>query len=246
MFRSLYTKSPSPILRHFCDLRTHLRFLTSTPLTRSFSSTISAVKEQLKNTSFTVSYLINSCGLSPQAAISASKKVQFLTPERPDSVLTLLNKHGFTNSQMAKIVKNDPRILLYDSGKLFLPKVFKFFSLLESLAQPWHIAQFISSNPPLLSTSLRNRIIPGYEFLMNALLFDDDMVIKAMSNQSRILRQDVEKISAPNLLFLRRIGTPQSLIRQILMHHPSVLCRKADKFLDKIKELIDMGFALQE
>ncbi|KDP43836.1 hypothetical protein JCGZ_20846 [Jatropha curcas] len=140
---------------------------------------------------------------------------------------------------MAKIVKNDPRILLYDSEKIILPK-FKFFSSI-GITGPT-LAQFISSNPPLLSTSLRNRIIPGYEFLMNALLFDDDMGIKAMSNQSRILRQDVEKISAPNLLFLRQIGTPQSLIQQILMHHPSVLCHKADKFHDKIKELIDMGF----
>ncbi|KDP43848.1 hypothetical protein JCGZ_20858 [Jatropha curcas] len=35
---------------------------------------------------------------------------------------------------------------------------------------------------------------------------------------------------------------PQSLIKQIFVHRPSLLCHKADKFRDKIKELIDMGF----
>ncbi|XVF66255.1 hypothetical protein PTKIN_Ptkin10aG0020600 [Pterospermum kingtungense] len=44
--------------------------------------------------SFTVSYLINSCGLSPDSALSVSKRVHFETPEKPDSVISLLKTHA--------------------------------------------------------------------------------------------------------------------------------------------------------
>ncbi|KDP43845.1 hypothetical protein JCGZ_20855 [Jatropha curcas] len=62
------------------------------------------------------------------------------------------------------------------------------------------------------------------------------------SSRSRILLCDVEKICAPNLLVLRQIGMPQSVIQQLLLHKANLLCFKADKFCDKIKELINMEF----
>ncbi|KAK2990590.1 hypothetical protein RJ640_019870 [Escallonia rubra] len=60
--------------------------------------------------SHAVSYLINSCGLSADAAISVSKKVHFRTLEGPNSVLALLRNHGFTKSQVAQFVKSDEKI----------------------------------------------------------------------------------------------------------------------------------------
>ena len=73
---------------------TQLHFLGNiTPFViRCFSSS--------KQHSFTVSYLMNSCGLSPETALSASRKVQFETPERADSVLALLRNYGCTNTHL--------------------------------------------------------------------------------------------------------------------------------------------------
>ncbi|KDP43842.1 hypothetical protein JCGZ_20852 [Jatropha curcas] len=182
---------------------------------------------------------MNSCGLSREAANSISKRVQFVNPERPDCVLAFLNKHGFCNFQITKIIKSRPQLLLADPEKTFLPKL-NFFSSV-GITGP-NLAKLISSLPALLITSLRNQIIPAYEFLKSALLFDDDMVIRSLRSQSRFLLCHVEKTSAPNLLVLREIGMPQSVIQHILIHHPKLLCHKAEKFHDKIKELIDMGF----
>ena len=63
---------------------TQLHFLRNTTpyIFRSFSA--------YNQHSFTVSYLVNSCGLSPETAFSASEKIHFENPKNPDSVLALL------------------------------------------------------------------------------------------------------------------------------------------------------------
>ncbi|KDP42804.1 hypothetical protein JCGZ_23746 [Jatropha curcas] len=141
------------------------------------------------------------------------------------------------------MVKRRPNLLLADPEKTILPKL-NFFSSI-GMAGP-DIANVISSCPLILTCSLRNRIIPVYEFLKCALLFDDDLLIKAMSKPSRNFLQDVESVSAPNLLVLREIGMPQSVIQLILIHYFNLLCCNVDKFSNKIKEVISMGFCPRE
>ncbi|XP_068304272.1 transcription termination factor MTERF15, mitochondrial-like [Pyrus communis] len=72
---------------------------------------------------FTVSYLINSCGLSPKHALSAAKKVHFDTPEGPNSVLNLLEDHGFDKTHISHLVKKHPHLLLFNPEKTLLPKL---------------------------------------------------------------------------------------------------------------------------
>lgn len=62
----------------------------------------SAQEKDIKQHSFTVSYLIESCGLSPETAISASKFVNFKSSKKPDSVILLLREYGFENAQISK------------------------------------------------------------------------------------------------------------------------------------------------
>ncbi|XP_016652495.1 PREDICTED: uncharacterized protein LOC107880139 [Prunus mume] len=87
-------------------------------LCRHFTSEISANQHN-----FTVTYLINSCGLSPKAAISASKKVELQTPERADSVLALVRNHGLSEAQLSKFVRLHPEVLLADPEQTLLPKL---------------------------------------------------------------------------------------------------------------------------
>ncbi|OMO87117.1 Mitochodrial transcription termination factor-related protein [Corchorus olitorius] len=61
--------------------------------------------------SFTISYLINSCGLSPKSAKLASKRVHFETPEKPDSVMSFLKNQSFSPSQIAELITRAPKIL---------------------------------------------------------------------------------------------------------------------------------------
>ncbi|CAA3025582.1 Hypothetical predicted protein [Olea europaea subsp. europaea] len=71
--------------------------------------------------SYTISYLINSCGLSKEKAIFASEKVHFGSPKKPNSVLTLLKKHGFSKTHIANLVRKRPVLLLYNPEKTRLP-----------------------------------------------------------------------------------------------------------------------------
>ncbi|XVF38681.1 hypothetical protein REPUB_Repub20aG0122900 [Reevesia pubescens] len=103
-----------------------LNFLQKTlpliPLsTRYYISTNAADKH-----SFTVSYLINSCGLSPEYALSISKRVQFGTPEKPDSVISFLKKHGFSQPQIINLLERRPKLFSADVEKNLAPK-FEFF-----------------------------------------------------------------------------------------------------------------------
>ena len=85
-------------------------------------------KTTSKQHPFTVTYLINSCGLSSESAISASEKVQFQSPERPDLVLALLRNYGFSRTQISNLIRKRPILLLYNPENILLPKL-EFFSL---------------------------------------------------------------------------------------------------------------------
>ncbi|KAK7845470.1 hypothetical protein CFP56_009232 [Quercus suber] len=78
---------------------------------------------------FTVSYLVNSCGLSPKSALLASNKVHFQNPDRPDSVLSLLKENGFDNTQITKLIRSRPTLLLADPENTLLPKIEFFRSI---------------------------------------------------------------------------------------------------------------------
>ncbi|KAL9677603.1 hypothetical protein QQ045_005836 [Rhodiola kirilowii] len=44
---------------------------------------------------FTISYLVDSCGLTEEAATSAAKTFNLKSAEKPDKVLSLLRDYGF-------------------------------------------------------------------------------------------------------------------------------------------------------
>ncbi|RZC82230.1 hypothetical protein C5167_045012, partial [Papaver somniferum] len=69
---------------------------------------------------FVASYLINSCGLTQDKAISASKKLNFKTTSNPDSVISLLKTYGFTH--ISKLINKSPFILSFNPHKTLKPK----------------------------------------------------------------------------------------------------------------------------
>lgn len=79
--------------------------------------------------SLTVSYLVNSCGLSLESAISASKKLHIGTTDQPDSVLTLLKSIGLGGSQIRSLIVKRPLILVADASKTLKPNVEVFGSV---------------------------------------------------------------------------------------------------------------------
>ncbi|GMN46485.1 hypothetical protein TIFTF001_015669 [Ficus carica] len=147
--------------------------------------------------SFTVSYLINSVGLSPQSALSASKYVNFESPEKPDKVINLFRKYGFTQIQISSIVRISPLILSFSAEKFFLPKL--EFLEAKGISRP-EMAKMPSVFPGLLRSNLCKTIMPSYEFFRD-LFQSDEKTIQAVKYRPDILGS-VEKYVAPNIAIL--------------------------------------------
>ncbi|XP_058200179.1 transcription termination factor MTERF15, mitochondrial-like [Rhododendron vialii] len=191
-----------------------------------------------KGDSYVVSYLIDSCGLSPENAISASKKLEFETPERPDSVLDLLRTYGFTETQISKLVGKRPRLLVADPEKILLPKL-EFFQTLDVSRSD--LARILSGSPIIFGRSLENHIIPSYNFL-KSVLQSDKKVLSAMKHTSWNVSADYTTFGVPNLAILREFEVPESSIGFLLAHHPEAILKKHEQFKEIVNMVKEMGF----
>ncbi|CAN6697228.1 unnamed protein product [Malus baccata var. baccata] len=205
-------------------------------LCRRFTSEISETHHD-----FTVNYLINSCGLSPESAISASKWVELRSPKSADSVLSLLSNHGFSETQISYIVRNHSQVLNSNPEKTLLPKLEFFASLGLSEGD---LAKTLAYEPKLLSTSLEKRIAPTYDFLRS--LISQKNVVSVLRRGSWIFAEGHSKKVAPNIEVLRDSGIPQSCISHLLAYHPKVFMRKPKELGELVDEVKQMGFNLQK
>ncbi|GMN62388.1 hypothetical protein TIFTF001_031467 [Ficus carica] len=188
--------------------------------------------------SFTVSYLINSIGFSPETALSASKHVNLKTREKPDKLINLFEKYGFTQIQISKLVRGNPRLLLLDAEKTILPKL--EFLVAKGISGP-EMAKMLSAFPRILSASLAKQIMPSYDFFRG--LFQSDVkLIAAVKRCPDILTYNVEKHVSVNIDILRKHGVPDSNIPTLLLHHPRSLMVSPDGFRKIVEEVEEMGF----
>ncbi|TXG63623.1 hypothetical protein EZV62_010617 [Acer yangbiense] len=181
--------------------------------------------EEQKKISFTVSYLTNSCGLPLESAVSVSKHVKFLSPERPDVVLRLLRDHGFANTHISKLVKKLPSVLLAKPEETLLPKLEFLHSIGVSSSD---ITNTICWNPNFLSRSLQKCIIPCYNSLKSFLDNDDKKSLKVFRQTSWITMHNLQKNIVANASILREHGVPPSTISQLLTCYPSVMALNVD------------------
>ncbi|GAB2217266.1 hypothetical protein Droror1_Dr00000438 [Drosera rotundifolia] len=96
--------------------------------TSSAAAVVASTQDELQQ-SFLASYLIDSCGVSPQRAVDLSgiyaNKLRFDTPEKPDSMRASLRNSGFTDDDITKLISYDPVLLSY-SEETLLPKIHFF------------------------------------------------------------------------------------------------------------------------
>ncbi|XP_038684665.1 uncharacterized protein LOC119984645 [Tripterygium wilfordii] len=184
--------------------------------------------------SFAVSYLINSCGFSPESALKASKHVQFESPEKPDSVIAFLNNHGFSKTQISEVVKKYPILLASDPEKTLLPK-FEFCDS-KGVSRPL-LVKIICFDPSILHRSLESQWVPSFEIL-NDVLKSDEKTIFAIT---RYLAHGPKTYLRPNVNILKENGVPESNIAKILYHHPRIFFCKPDQFRESVEEVKRMG-----
>ncbi|KAK2646237.1 hypothetical protein Ddye_021432 [Dipteronia dyeriana] len=188
--------------------------------------------------SFAVSYLINSCGLSLDSALRASKNVKFETPENPDLVLSFLKNRGFSNSHISVFVRKLPSLLLSNPEKTFLPKFEFFYS--KGVSSP-DLVKILCLEPNILQASLEERIIPCFGFLKDFLKSDGD-VIASFKIQPRFLTGFIETYVSSNVEFLQENGVPKSNITALLLRYAHRFTRNPDIFKKTVEQVKGMGF----
>ncbi|KAK6164751.1 hypothetical protein DH2020_001615 [Rehmannia glutinosa] len=209
-------------------------------LVKSFSSLKSSpgVCENVSDKSFTISYLVNSCGLSSKDAISVSKKVCFKSHEKPDAVLELLKQYGFTNADIPRLVTRWPGVLVSRPKKNLLPKL-EFF---RSIGVPLpFLAQKLTIYPYVLRCSLKNSIIPWYNDL-KSLLQSDKRVVLVFSRAPRGFGRFCKGGISSNTSILRERGVPESSIASLVMHLPAFLVIRKEKLAVYVDRAVEMGF----
>ncbi|KAM5579466.1 hypothetical protein ABKV19_009310 [Rosa sericea] len=219
-------------------------FQKASPFSRSYASLLGSAIDNEKGHSFTVSYLINSCGLSPEVALSLSKKqkrVQFESPEKPDSVIKLLKHYGLNDTHVFNIVKKRPDLLLANAEKILLPKLEFFASIGLSGTD---LAQLVSGNPNVLNFSLERNLRPCYD-MIKSLPIPDKMVGRVFSKlyQGFVVRANVLSNIAPNIAFLKEVQVPESSVNLCLSNTLFAVSRENQKFKENVEKVISMGIS---
>ncbi|XP_024171981.1 uncharacterized protein LOC112177985 [Rosa chinensis] len=191
---------------------------------------------------FTVSYLVNSCRLSPEAAVVASHKVKFQSLVKPDSVLALFRQYEFSDTQISTLVRRYPLILVADVKNNLLPKLEFLCSIGISRLD---LAKMLSHKPILLTPSLENSIIPCYTFLKSVVL-SDSKVVYIWKRNSWIFGANLSKNVIPNIGLLKELGMPDSCIASLVTYHAEIVMRKPEAFSELVSEVKEIGFDLEK
>ncbi|OIV90807.1 hypothetical protein TanjilG_15541 [Lupinus angustifolius] len=210
---------------------------------KSFTSGTSLKSESQTNHhkfhNFTVSYLINSCGLSPDLALKISKKIKLKNQDGPDVVLDLLKNYGFSEKQLSILIKRLPSVLLAEPDKTLLPKL-KFFQSIGM--SEIDLPRIIIGNCSLLTLGLKNNIIPRYN-IIRSLLRSDEEVVSTLKHGPRYFHgYEVINDSVQNIEVLRRLGLPQGSISLLVTNFPSVVFMKHSRFNEAVEATKEMGF----
>ncbi|XP_010251898.1 PREDICTED: transcription termination factor MTERF15, mitochondrial-like [Nelumbo nucifera] len=206
--------------------------LVQNPSLKSFSTTVATVCRG-QPLSFTVQYLINSCGLSLETALSTSKQFQLdeSKPDRYDSVLTLLKTHGFSKTHIAELIKKHPSVLLINADKILKPKM-EFllgFGFSDSA-----VSDLVISNPSIFDRSLKSRLKPSLDILMKHVQSKEE-VLKAIKRSSWLITFNLSQTLQPNVELLIKEGVPISGISKLIVHQPRVLLQKTDRLVSTIE-----------
>ncbi|WJX90618.1 hypothetical protein P8452_72494 [Trifolium repens] len=177
--------------------------------------------------SFTVSYLTNTCGLSPNKALKASKLIRFNTPNKPDSVIAFFKTHGFSNDKIQSIIHKAPSLLTFDPIKTILPK-FQFLS--SKGASPSDIVDTVTRAPNFLRASLDKQLIPAFQLVLEEIKelgFDPSsykFCMALLAKRAITKSQWDAKIGA-----LKSWGCSEDEIFNAFKKQPNIMLRSPDK-----------------
>ncbi|XP_065867301.1 transcription termination factor MTERF6, chloroplastic/mitochondrial-like [Euphorbia lathyris] len=170
------------------------------------------------SSSFTVDFLVNSCGLSLESALSVSNKFQLnhKTPQKPQSVLQLLKSHHFSDTHVAQLIAKRPQVLncrIHDNLKP------KFEYLVEIGFEGELLPHIILSNSEIIGKSLGSGIKPSVQFL-RLFLDSDEKFLMVVKRSPWLLGRNMKILLKRNVDVLMKEGVPAHVVDKLLILHP--------------------------
>ncbi|GJM88536.1 hypothetical protein PR202_ga04610 [Eleusine coracana subsp. coracana] len=216
-----------------------LEYQLQTNLTLPQSTRAAIAPDPNPSHTTTASYLVASCGLSP-AARRRNRGLPW-GPHRlhcqgrrgPRS----LRHYGFSDTQIAYLIRQSPRLLLIDPDKILRPKL-EFFA---SLGFP--VGYLVRKS--ILEHSLNKHIIPCVEFL-RGILGTDANIRLAASRFPYSFIFDPEKKMRPALQALRRHGLSEEVISKLVLIQIGVLRLAPDRIAQIIEDLEALGLPVSD
>ncbi|ESQ29149.1 hypothetical protein EUTSA_v10023457mg [Eutrema salsugineum] len=187
-----------------------------------------------KGQNFTVSYLVDSLGLTAKLAKSISRKVSFEDSENPDSVLSLFRSYGFADSQISNIITGYPLLLIADAETSIGPKL---QSLQSRGASTSELTEILSKVPKILGKDRSFSVY--YDFVKE--IVEADKSSKYVKLCHSLPQGSKQENKLRNVSALRELGMPQKLLFSMLVSKCPHICGK-ERFEESLKKVVEMGF----
>ncbi|KFK38145.1 hypothetical protein AALP_AA3G075200 [Arabis alpina] len=208
----------------------------------SATATVTAdasLKHGRKGKNFTVSYLVDSLGLTTKLAESISRKVSLENKGNPDSVLNLLRTYRFTDSQISSIITDYPLLLTLDAERSLTPKL----QFLQSRgASSSELTEILTKVPKIFGIKKDKAISIYYDFVKEIIVADKSSKFEKLCHSSLPLEGCKQGNKMRNVSVLRELGVPQKRLFTLLTTFDSgPICGK-ERFQESLKKVVDMGF----
>lgn len=187
-----------------------------------YSTSTGTVKEH----PLVVDYLVKSVGFSQEEAVSICSKVSspFKSTKKPQIVVDFLQKSGFDDAHIRKVVSSYPKILVNDVEKILQPKIRAFQELGLSGSD---LGTLMSTHPFIFSRGLETHIGPALEILKSVFSSHENLV-KAMLKTQWLLSSNTCRYLQDNVSLLRSYGVPMEKIENFMVTVPRLLLHSSD------------------
>ncbi|KAJ4824667.1 hypothetical protein Tsubulata_043670 [Turnera subulata] len=184
-------------------------------------------------------YLVDSCGLSLESAVSVSKKLQLLHGiglGDPQPVIECFKAYGFADTHIGKAIEKFPRLLRRRVEPNLRPK-------LDYLIQIGFLGQLlpdlISKDLFILQRSLdrlkaRHRLLWPY-------LGSEERFVKGIFRYSWLFSRSFQKSLTANLDLLAQEGVPHSCVGTLIFVQPTAITRSPGRFASIVSTVKSIG-----
>ncbi|KAJ4844404.1 hypothetical protein Tsubulata_046441 [Turnera subulata] len=209
------------------------------PSYTSLNATSSSSSTTTPTLSYGERYLVDSCGLSLESAVSVSKKLQLLHGiglGDPQPVIECFKAYGFADTHIGKAIEKFPRLLRRRVEPNLRPK-------LDYLIQIGFVGQLlpdlISKDPFILQRSLdrlkaRHRLLWPY-------LGSEERFVKGIFRYSWLFSRSFQKSLTVNLDLLAQEGVPHSCVGTLILAQSRAITRSPERFASIVSTVKCIG-----